>query len=668
MSKKNPFHWFYGIPEFNMAHKFVYLNDLVDGPKAQMAQHAKEVLYSQASSAAASVASLLSEDEHISNALDFLKAVADNEREKELRIIKDYESYLREILPEDDKEINNLLQKININLLENPEEITEFYLYLTKYLNKIRQSSDEYERRLESFLQHNDKEMKELQQDDYRFRASGDLQSGLNNIIGIATRAQEKEEESFASKVRKLSVEYLIKSGLASRLQSGEDVAAAFSVIQLDIEKQFQDMLDQTHKKDFIDLTEKEIRQVADKYINQENMEQTYLQQVIDEDEEALDGILSDAKNILGIKTITNQAERNSRASQVASRSSKLEHSLYRELRDVTDNPAIKDLRFVQFSSLSTSTVHGNVFELINIVQNGNTIKVEGKGGVDTLKLGGFGFDILPTDVQNLLLDPLRQFEDHLTDYSETKRKNRFEQRTKAYQKMNKTADDMLKEIRKTRKTLDIKLNNLFVYHESLKLYKSAETDEMSSFHGRDMIILSYLDSLYSANGLADLELPQREGLEFLVLNLAEGAVGSGFKETVEHYLSIFAGLLMFDDVYNMAKEAQDMLTKGKFSMGLIKQIHLYNLNGVYVPGSMLLTFTYTCMKKIAEALEDGYAARVTISTAKAASAISAYLSDRPLPIKPEWTKLGEAASSGTTIRVAFLASFTQLITELSSI
>jgi hypothetical protein len=32
MSKKNPWHWWYGIPEFHMAHKFVYLNDLAEGP------------------------------------------------------------------------------------------------------------------------------------------------------------------------------------------------------------------------------------------------------------------------------------------------------------------------------------------------------------------------------------------------------------------------------------------------------------------------------------------------------------------------------------------------------------------------------------------------------------------------------------------------------------
>ena len=30
VSKKNPWHWYYGIPEFHMAHRFVYLEDLIN--------------------------------------------------------------------------------------------------------------------------------------------------------------------------------------------------------------------------------------------------------------------------------------------------------------------------------------------------------------------------------------------------------------------------------------------------------------------------------------------------------------------------------------------------------------------------------------------------------------------------------------------------------------
>ena len=60
MSKRNPFYWFYGIPAFNAAHKFVYLNDLSSGPhneKYYAIYLAKQRLYGEASSAASNAAS-----------------------------------------------------------------------------------------------------------------------------------------------------------------------------------------------------------------------------------------------------------------------------------------------------------------------------------------------------------------------------------------------------------------------------------------------------------------------------------------------------------------------------------------------------------------------------------------------------------------------------------
>jgi hypothetical protein len=189
----------------------------------------------------------------------------------------------------------------------------------------------------------------------------------------------------------------------------------------------------------------------------------------------------------------------------------------------------------------------------------------------------------------------------------------------------------------------------------------------MSAFEGRDMIILNYLDELYAANGLAGLELPQKEALEFLALNLSSLAVGGPYKSTLANYLSIFAGLLMFDDVYNMAKEADKMLKKAT-PYKTVKQIHLYNLNGIYVPASMLLTYTYTTMKQVENAIDKGLAAKASIHTDKANKAAASYLANRPIPIKPEWFKLGNAASSGTTIRIIFLSNFVQLLNELSQI
>jgi hypothetical protein len=38
-------------------------------------------------------------------------------------------------MPQDDKKISQLLEKIDANILDNPEDIKTFYLELTKYIN-----------------------------------------------------------------------------------------------------------------------------------------------------------------------------------------------------------------------------------------------------------------------------------------------------------------------------------------------------------------------------------------------------------------------------------------------------------------------------------------------------------------------------------------------------
>ena len=235
---------------------------------------------------------------------------------------------------------------------------------------------------------------------------------------------------------------------------------------------------------------------------------------------------------------------------------------------------------------------------------------------------------------------------------------------------MNDAVNSQIKEMNtllKTQKNLDIQ--NLFVYHESLKLYKSAETNESEGFHGRDMLILNYIDDMYGADNLAKLELPDRNTLYFLALNLGSEAVAADKKDDLANYLSIFAGLLMFDDIYNMAKEAQaSLLMKHYRSPGKVKQIHLYNLNGIYVPSSMILTSMYMIMSELEEYAFEGASTKVRISTSDANTAISNYLNTRPKPLYAQWAPLADAVSSGTNVRIQLLSGFTSLVTQLSKI
>lgn len=86
---------------------------------------------------------------------------------------------------------------------------------------------------------------------------------------------------------------------------------------------------------------------------------------------------------------------------------------------------------------------------------------------------------------------------------------------------MNKRVEKAEEEINKLLKKLDTQVNDLFIYHESLKLYMGIETNDSDAFHGREMIILNYIDELYSLAGIRDLILPQKDALIFLALNLS---------------------------------------------------------------------------------------------------------------------------------------------------
>jgi len=254
------------------------------------------------------------------------------------------------------------------------------------------------------------------------------------------------------------------------------------------------------------------------------------------------------------------------------------------------DYNLLQELKAVKFSS-TTKTSHGNLFELIQVLTNQNAIKIGGSAATDTISMGSVDIELENTDIGREIKQWRNEIANAYTEYDMLKRESREQDRTEAFLEMNKEVEKAEEEINKLLEKLDIQVNDLFIYHESLKLYMGMETNDSDAFHGREMIILNYIDELYSLAGIGDLVLPQKDALIFLALNLSNEAVGAGAKNTLAHYLSIFAGLLMFDDVRNIAIEAARKVNSEQSKT--LKNIHLYNLNGIYVPASMILTYTY---------------------------------------------------------------------------
>jgi len=97
-------------------------------------------------------------------------------------------------------------------------------------------------------------------------------------------------------------------------------------------------------------------------------------------------------------------------------------------------------------------------------------------------------------------------------------------------------------------------------------------------------------------------------------------------KTSVENYFSIFAGMLMFSDIRNMALELGKE-TEMKIQYASTKNIHLYLLNDTYYPASYILTNVYQALKSGVKTLSVKDGAKASINTNGATTSIKTYVS-----------------------------------------
>ena len=112
------------------------------------------------------------------------------------------------------------------------------------------------------------------------------------------------------------------------------------------------------------------------------------------------------------------------------------------------------------------------------------------------------------------------------------------------------------------------------------------------------------------------IDIPE---LEFLAYNILPGAVGDDHGRTqtaLQNYLSIYAGMMMFDDVENMAKEAINQV-QSLTTSGSVETLHIYNINGIMAPASTVLTRMYDALSGTKSLFNTGTAVQATISTGK---------------------------------------------------
>ena len=169
------------------------------------------------------------------------------------------------------------------------------------------------------------------------------------------------------------------------------------------------------------------------------------------------------------------------------------------------------------------------------------------------------------------------------------------------------------------------------------------------------MNALSALTKLYASPILANNMVDPKLLMTYL-LNISDVTLAAN-QAPLETYLSIFAGLLMFDDIKSLAETGTKEIISN-INVASVECLHLYNIDGVFLPISVILNNLINQMDSVANDLAS------LNNTGTATVKI-----EGPTPMAPEkstpnaWNDLANETLGGTTIQIHFLAGFSNYIT-----
>lgn len=667
------------LPQYAAADRFCYFLDLYtssQGLNTSLARHKRQLANAANHNLIVPIKASLAIDENhqndtIASAIEFLTRIAASERSKEIRVIKRYIDDLKKnptivaILQSEGKnrdDLTNLIQDLE-KFSNNPSSgmaMKDYYSKLTLLINTIKNSAESYEARLNQLLDKNRSTTRAIRADFYGTRTAGDIDTLMRNLTGTV---QREKETALSTRIVNLLIKY-VNQNLAINATFLSYPIPTLIALMMDFEKYLQTQHDLSN---IFKLEDMNIEQI---FIDYTNKNDTFLTLVQQNNQQAI-LILQSIETEMGFKELKPTTKEFEQRQAVLNKLSnpKSKHSINPRTRQ-TVNKILKSAGKTQISNYLSWNVttnrnnrHGTIYELITeTVEKG--LKIGGHAATDIISID-IGTINMNVDLQNLLQTTSLSIKNAIEEEAKLQREDRKSDLTEEVQKMNKSIQSTINTLNKILK--DNKLpEDLFIYHESLKLYTQIEEHKVSEFHGREMQALNLLDNLYSINNLQGLSLVDESVLRGAILNLSSLAIGANAKPSIENYLSIFAGMLMFDDIGVMANDIARTSIDQITDYGQAYNIHLYLVNDIYVPGSMILT-------TVAQALSTGYqkissqrAAKVVIDTSGADTAIANHLATRYYGIE-EWNDAAEEVAQGTKIEITFLSAFFSFLSDLQS-
>lgn len=604
-----------GVMIPSISNPYTYLNIILQDESPEIQKIGEQALGILANG----MISLENEDNKINN-LIFLKDIAERQRVNEISFLK---AKIKELEQLGEGSIyKSLIEKLDAN-------VDSFdYVGFTKALNSTLTSIKSFQNRLNSITLKN----------GGLYREEELLRNVDDNLLKTFT--EERTHFSYGKNeiIRQLTLQFIKNYGVEFITNQSDplNIAAAAIIIQQALARYLADNQKltkydknfQINKENFIQEYEKLVGELDDFY-KDTNISKIFSNtNILEEAKEMFGFVIEDPINI-----------------------NKHKEYAVTKLKRVLDNDPFFDLPDLK-----------NIFSNIKVTWKGKNKSSALEEIMLLLVIDGLQLGQL-----NQATDTLGQFEFFLPDIeSEYKVKGK----SPTQQMLQELRSELIKEkaandpkktteiYRKKLQELDTKINGIahsFIIHDTVKLYKSLESNNssnFSSFTGRQMNIFNYIDSIaemghnFGAN---------TEWMKFAAYNLSESAIGSFNKQPLETVFTIAAGLIMFDDFAIAAQEI-----KNNIEYSNITNLHLYQVQGIYVPSSYVLTETYNNMVYFLE--HSGPPKDNSISATISAPSIN--FQDNNNTTIEDWNNIKQKAHN-TKVTLHFMANFLNFVGQM---
>lgn len=259
---------------------------------------------------------------------------------------------------------------------------------------------------------------------------------------------------------------------------------------------------------------------------------------------------------------------------------------------------------------------------------------------------------------------------EYFDQISRTTNLESFQENTRILRELRAKQQQALTEIRNEMNKNEQGLNYLLEHiniHDTVKGYTSAGRSTFERYEGFEGAAfgsnlneqLKLITSLEATGGfsLADIEW-----LKFAMINAGKQMIGHKLKTSIEDYFSIFVGFFMFNDAALMVEDATNYIKNSTLTDQGVADLHMYQLNGVFIPSSYLLEHTYQALIGVTQDVNG-----LNNDSQRTKAILHTYDSGPKTNNKgiENWEATADAAEEVTKLEMKFLGGFFDLLDKI---